>query len=124
MLLARLTSRNKASRSSAGGEPVVQGKETDSMRKYEVTYILSPNLGDEVVTGLQEAYSQSVVQNGGKVIEVRSWGKRRFAYEIAGHKEGTYVTMRFDAEPETAMELRRQMSIADEVLRSLFVKLN
>jgi small subunit ribosomal protein S6 len=94
------------------------------MRKYEATYILDPNLGDEVVTGMVEKFSQSVVGQGGEVADVKNWGKRRLAYEIKGRGEGVYVTMRFDSETTVAAELRRQLGLADEVLRSLIVHLN
>ncbi|MBI3923950.1 MAG: 30S ribosomal protein S6 [Armatimonadetes bacterium] len=91
------------------------------MRKYEVTYILDPNLGDEVVNGLMEKFSQNVASSGGEVGDIKTWGKRRLSYEIGGRSEGIYVTMRFDSNPAVAAELRRQMSLSDEVIRSLFV---
>lgn len=94
------------------------------MRKYEATYILDPNLGDEVVTGTVEKFSQTVVGQGGEVADVRNGGKRRLAYEVKGRGEGIYVTMRFDSETDVAAELRRQLGLADEVLRSLIVQVN
>lgn len=91
------------------------------MTKYEVTYILDPALGDDAVNGMVEKFSQSVATNGGTIRDVKTWGKRRLAYELAGRLEGIYVTMRFDSESATAHELRRIMGLSDEVLRSLFV---
>ena len=94
------------------------------MRKYEATYILDPNLGDEVVTGMLDKFSQSIVGQGGEVADVKNWGRRRLAYEVKGRGEGIYVSMRFDSETAAAAELRRQMGLSDEVLRSLIVHLN
>lgn len=94
------------------------------MRKYEATYILDPSLGDEVVTGMVEKFSSSISGQGGEVADVKNWGKRRLAYEVKGRGEGIYVTMRFDSDTGVAAELRRQLGLADEVLRSLIVHLN
>lgn len=91
------------------------------MVKYEVTYILDPTLGDDAVSGTVEKFSQNVAANGGEVRDVKTWGKRRLAYELGGRLEGIYVTMRFDSESAAAHELRRVMGLSDEVLRSLFV---
>jgi ribosomal protein S6 len=60
--------------------------------KYEVTYIVESNLGEEATTALIERFSESVKTNGGEVRQVKPWGKRRFAYELKGRREGLYVT--------------------------------
>ncbi len=91
------------------------------MRKYEITYILTPDLSEEAVPGKVEQYQNQVTDQGGQIVNVNNWGKRRFAYEINGKAEGYYVTMRFDSESKVAEELRRVMKNSDEVLRSLVV---
>lgn len=94
------------------------------MRNYEVTYILDPTLGDDNVTGLMDKFKSNIANQGGEVAEVKSWGKRRLAYELAGRNEGIYVTMKFDADAAAQAELRRIMGLADEVLRTLFIRNN
>lgn len=91
------------------------------MRTYEVTYILDTRMGDDATTALMEKFAAIVNDNSGEVRQVKPWGKRRFAYELKGRREGNYVTMAFSAEPDTMAEVRRQMSLSDEVLRSLFI---
>ena len=92
--------------------------------KYEVTYVVESNLGEEATTALVERFSESVKTNGGEVRQVKPWGKRRFAYEVKGRREGYYVTMHFSATPDGMSEVRRQMGLADDVLRSMFVVSN
>lgn len=92
--------------------------------KYEVTYIVESSLGEEVTTALVERFSENVKSNGGEIVQVKPWGRRRFAYELKGRKEGLYVTMQFNASAEAMAEVRRQMGLSDSVLRSLFVTLN
>ncbi|MCA9795161.1 MAG: 30S ribosomal protein S6 [Vulcanimicrobiota bacterium] len=95
-----------------------------ALRNYEVTYILDPTLGDDAVEGLKEKFSQNVSSAGGEIQDIKSWGKRRLAYELNGRLEGIYVTMRFDSDTGTAAELRRIMGLSDEVMRSMFVRTN
>jgi len=51
-------------------------------------------------------------------------GRRRMTHEIKGKIEGIYICMRFDSEPSVEAELHRQLRLADEVLRSLTIRLN
>lgn len=94
------------------------------MSKYEVTYILESNLGDEATAALMERFAENVKSNGGEIRQIKPWGKRRFAYELKGRREGLYVTMQFSSAPEVMAEVRRQMALSDDVLRSLFLSLN
>ena len=94
------------------------------MRKYEATYIIDPNLPEDQVQGLVDRFSEMVPTDGGEVADVKQMGRRRMTFEIKGRHEGIYVAMRFDASTAAAAELRRQLGLADEVLRSLIVSLN
>lgn len=94
------------------------------MNKYEVTYIVEATLGEDATGALVERFAESVKTNGGEVRQVKPWGKRRLAYEVKGRREGLYVTMHFSATPDGMAEVRRQMSLTDEVLRSMYVVSN
>ena len=94
------------------------------MRKYEITYILVPELSEEAVNGKIEEYKAIVLNDKGEVVNVNNAGKKRLAYEINGKADGYYVIMRFNAESKVADELRRVMKNSDEVLRSLTISLD
>ena len=92
-------------------------------RKYEATYILDPNLPEETLTGLVDKFSGLVTEEGGEPADVKNLGRRRMTFEIKGKHEGFYVTMRFESTTAAAAELRRQLTLTDEVLRSLLLNL-
>ncbi|MGE5598338.1 MAG: 30S ribosomal protein S6 [Bacteroidota bacterium] len=94
------------------------------MRKYEVLYVLSPNLEEEAVDAAIARFEETIVKTGGTVAKTDKWGKRRLAYEIKDQIEGFYVLTTFQAANETAQELDRLMRIAEEVLRHLIVRLD
>ncbi|SEU08472.1 30S ribosomal protein S6 [Paenibacillus sp. NFR01] len=88
------------------------------MRKYEVMYIIRPDIEQEAVQAAVEKF-QGVISNGGEITKHEVQGKRRLAYEIKKFRDGVYVLVNFTAEPAVVTELERQMKISDEVIRYL-----
>jgi len=88
------------------------------MRKYEVMYILRPDLEQEAVEAVTEKF-KGIISNGGEITKHEVMGKRRLAYEIQKLREGIYVLVNFNAAPEIVNELDRVLRISDEVIRFL-----
>ena len=93
------------------------------MRLYEALYILRPDLEEEQVTAQMEKYSTLVQNQGGQVVKLDKWGKKRLAYEVKKLNEGIYVLMQFQGEPGVTAELERVFKISDEVIRFLVTRL-
>ena len=49
--------------------------------KYEVLYVLNPNLSEEETQAIVEKFKTLIEQNG-TIDEMEEWGKRKLAYEI------------------------------------------
>ena len=86
--------------------------------KYEVLYVLNPNLTEEETQAIVEKFKTLIEQNG-TVDEMEEWGKRKLAYEINYLTEGYYVLVKFTSGPELPAELDRILGIPDGVIRSL-----
>ena len=86
--------------------------------KYEVLYIINPNLSEEETQAVVEKFKTLVEQNG-TIDEMEEWGKRKLAYEINYLTEGYYVLIKFTSGPEFPAELDRILGITDGVIRSL-----
>ena len=69
-----------------------------STEKYEVLYILNPNLTEEETQGIVEKFKTLIEQNG-TIDEMEEWGKRKLAYEINYLSEGYYVLVKFTSAP-------------------------
>jgi small subunit ribosomal protein S6 len=93
------------------------------IRKYEATYILDPTMNEETIQQFVDRFA-GMVSNEENPADIKPMGRRRMTYEVKGKTEGIYVTMRYTASTAQTAELRRQMTLADEVLRSLFLNLN
>ncbi|MHA7964978.1 30S ribosomal protein S6 [Paenibacillus sp. CAU 1782] len=91
------------------------------MRKYEVMYIIRPDVEQENVQALVDKFN-GIISNGGEVTKTDVIGKRRLAYEINKLRDGYFVLVHFNATTEVVNELDRLMKISDEVIRSLIVR--
>ena len=92
------------------------------MNKYELVYVIDAGLEDEARKAVIDRFNGMIEQNGGKVLKVDEWGKRRLAYPINYKTEGYYLLVNFESEAELPRELERNLQIAETVLRYLIVK--
>ena len=93
-------------------------------RKYELVYIASPDATDEQVTELHTQVEGIAQRMGGKIDKTDNWGRRRLAYEIGPHKEGTYVLHLITGTGELMKELDRRLRVNDQVIRHLTVRVD
>ncbi|MCG0277656.1 MAG: 30S ribosomal protein S6 [Thermanaeromonas sp.] len=93
------------------------------MRSYETLYIIRPDLDEEQIEAVVNKFTELIQKNGGEIIQVDKWGKKKLAYEIRKYREGYYVLMQFKGTPAVAQELERVFKITDEVIRYLIARL-
>ncbi|MDO5732930.1 MAG: 30S ribosomal protein S6 [Eubacteriales bacterium] len=93
------------------------------MRKYELLYVLNPQLGAEGLTEMNEKI-QNMVKEAAQNVEVDDWGIRQLAYEIEDQREGNYVIVQFESDAEFPSELERVLRINDKVLRFLVTRVD
>ena len=89
--------------------------------KYELMYIINPNLSEEETAAVVEKFKALTEQNG-TLEEMEEMGKRKLAYEINYISEGYYVLVKFTSGPDFPAELDRVLGITDGILRSLITR--
>jgi len=93
-------------------------------RKYELVYVVSPDASDDQVTDLHTQVEAIVQRLGGQIEKTENWGRRRLAYEIGRHKEGTYVLELINGSGELMKEIDRRLKVSDLVIRQLVVRID
>ena len=93
------------------------------MNKYELIYIIDTTVEEAARKELIEKFNGIIAANGGEVVKVEEWGKRRLAYAIDYKTEGYYVYVAFNGASELPKELSRNLGINENVIRSQIVKL-
>jgi len=89
------------------------------VRTYEVIFILDPALGDDGVEAAAQAAKDVLVREGGEVLEIQKWGKKRLAYVLKKRREGHYVYFLVKAETKAMSEVERHLKISETVLNQL-----
>ena len=92
------------------------------MRKYEIMYIIRPNIEDEGKKAVVERFNTILTDNGAEVLEAKEWGKRRLAYEINDYRDGYYQILIVNAGTEAVNEFDRLARINDDILRHIVIK--
>jgi small subunit ribosomal protein S6 len=92
------------------------------MPEYEAMVIVDASLEEGDIQKAVDRFATAITDAGGTVGKTDRWGVRRFAYEIAHKNEGYYFVTEFTAEEEAIENLKRQLQIADEVIRGKIVR--
>jgi small subunit ribosomal protein S6 len=100
----------------------VDQKEVKVMKKYEVMYIIRPNIEDEAKKALVERFNTILTDNGAEIGEAKDWGKRRLAYEINDFRDGYYQLVNVAAEPAAVEEFSRLAKISEDIIRHIVIK--
>lgn len=91
--------------------------------KYEILYIIRPELTEEVKNDLVNRFDAILKDNGAEIIESKDWAKRRFAYEIKGFREGIYHLVKLSTTNADAInEFERLAKFNDNILRHMIIR--
>ena len=94
------------------------------MRRYELMLVLRPDVPDDKSQALVDRTTRGIVSAGGQIVKVAPWGRRRLAYPIDRHREGSYHIILFEAPSEAIVELEHTLLITEEVLRHLVTRVD
>jgi small subunit ribosomal protein S6 len=92
------------------------------MRRYELMLIVRPDVPDDRSQAVIDRSTRQIVAAGGQILKVAPWGRRRLAYPIDRHREGSYHIVLFKAPPEAITELEHSLQITEEVIRHLVTR--
>ncbi|MBA3851242.1 MAG: 30S ribosomal protein S6 [Chloroflexi bacterium] len=92
------------------------------MRRYELMLVIRPDVAEDRAQAVLDRATRSVTDGSGQIVKVSPWGRRRLAYPIGVHREGSYHIVVFDAPSEAVLELERALNITEEVLRHLVTR--
>jgi small subunit ribosomal protein S6 len=85
---------------------------------------VSPDASDDQVSELHTQVEGIVQRMGGQFEKSENWGRRKLAYEIGRHKEGTYLLDVIVGSGELMKEIDRRFKNIDTVIRHLVVRVD
>lgn len=92
------------------------------MRRYETVWVVNGDLPDEDVKAAIDKFTKIISGQGGTVVNVEEWGRRKLAYKIGNTLRGAFILVDFAGMPATVKEMERNFRIDDRVIRYLTTK--
>jgi small subunit ribosomal protein S6 len=93
-------------------------------RLYETTFIVNASLDDPQIDTVIGRVQDLISRNGGAILAVNKWGRKRLAYTINKKSTGFYVNVEFEAPAAALSPLERTYQLEELVLRHLTIILD
>ncbi|MBS3678691.1 30S ribosomal protein S6 [Ornithinibacillus massiliensis] len=94
------------------------------MRKYEIMYIIRPDMEEEAQKALIERFNGILTDNGAEIEKVEEKGKKRLAYEINDYRDGYYVLINFSGDEKSVNEFDRLAKFSEDIIRHIAVRID
>src|SRR5258708_20853023 len=94
------------------------------MPLYENVFIGSQDLPTTQVETLTTPFAGLVTSLGGTVSKKEYWGLRSLTYRIKKNRKGHYTLLNIDAPSAAVKEMERTMSINEDIIRFLTVRVD
>lgn len=94
------------------------------IRTYESVVVLNAALEDDQIESILKRIEEIITSNGGEILDIDKWGRKRLAYPIQKAKSGYYAIFRFKAPTELIKELERNYRLDENIIRFLTILLD
>lgn len=94
------------------------------MRKYELTYIIQPDLPEEGLKDINARIIALIQGDSGTIERTIEPQRRKLGYPIKKKSEGFLVSIRFSLDPEKVTGLENKIEAEKEILRYLILAKN
>jgi small subunit ribosomal protein S6 len=92
-----------------------------NMRKYEIMFIVRPNLEEKEIKAVATEFESILKTNKVKVSDKNEWGQKELAYEIAKHKTGYYYVYNVEGSVEALKEVDRLVNLNENIIRYIII---
>ncbi|MDC7682000.1 30S ribosomal protein S6 [Asticcacaulis sp. BYS171W] len=92
------------------------------MALYEHVVIARQDISPQQAEGLNDTLKALIEENGGSVAKIEYWGLRNLTYRVKKNRKGHYSLLAIDAPAAAVKEMERQLSINEDVIRFLTVR--
>lgn len=94
------------------------------MKLYQLTYLITPELNEEQIKGLQEKINSLIQKEGGILSEAKKEVKKRLFSSIKKNNQAFLATLNFQLKPEKIEILEKEIKQNPKILRYLILSQN
>ncbi|NNE20971.1 MAG: 30S ribosomal protein S6 [Rhizobiales bacterium] len=92
------------------------------MALYEHIFMVRQDVSSTQVDALTQQFKTILEENQGSIAKTEYWGVRPLAYRVKKNRKAHYTLMNIDAPSGAVKEMERQMSINDDVIRFMTIR--
>jgi small subunit ribosomal protein S6 len=89
---------------------------------YEAMFLIDSAKGGSGFPDTIRHISQLLTRQDARIEQIEKWDERKLAYRIRGVERGIYILTFFHMQPNRVAELRRAVSLSEEILRVLILR--
>ncbi|MGE5497946.1 MAG: 30S ribosomal protein S6 [Syntrophothermus sp.] len=93
-------------------------------KHYESAVIINAAIEEEQIEATINRISELIRVNGGEIVDLDKWGRKRLAYTVEKTKSGYYVIFHFVAPTDLIAKLERMYQLDEFILRHLIIVLD
>lgn len=93
-------------------------------RKYEVMYILRPDVVAEEADKVLANLEATIAKGNGKLVSSEKLGSRKLAYTVRKFNEGNYNLLTIEADGSLVAELERRLRVMEQVIKFITVRMD
>ena len=99
-----------------------QPNERYSMAFYEHIFLVRQDAAQTQVDALVEQYKGVLTAGGATVDKVEMWGLKSLTFRIKKNRKAYFIFMNINGPHQAIAEMERQMSISEDVIRNMTIK--
>jgi small subunit ribosomal protein S6 len=99
-------------------------RKKETMALYEHVVISRQDISPQQAEALNDQLKHLIEEGGGNVAKIEYWGLRNLTYRIKKNRKGHYSLLAIDAPADVVKEMERQLSINEDVLRFMTVRVD
>jgi small subunit ribosomal protein S6 len=94
------------------------------MAYYEHVLIARQDISPTQAEALNDELKALIEAQGGHTVKIEYWGLRNLTYRIKKNRKGHYSLLAIDAPAPAVKEMERQLSLNEDVLRFLTIRVD
>jgi len=96
----------------------------EQKRLYETTFIVNASLEDPQIEAIIARVQEVIIKNGGEIVAINRWGRKRMMYQIKKKNSGFYVNIEFNADTTIVKALAHVYMLDEHILRYLTIRVD
>jgi small subunit ribosomal protein S6 len=100
------------------------GLTTTDQRKYEVLFIVRPDVAEEDVDKLIQGLEATITGGGGVLASIEKLGRRKLAYMVQKFNDGNFVLFNIESTGALIAEVERRLRVLEPVIKFISVRMD